>query len=517
MSKEFSKLKAKYIAAAVIKSAVAGVCVGIIVFSATFLALKLNAVVLAPVFYALIGIGCAAVAGVIAYFAFLRPTDDTVARSLDGDYMLGERVQTSLQFAGKKGTIVDLQRADTEEKLSQLVLARPSVKKLAQYIVLAVIAVALVIVSLAVPAKVPAEVIPPERMPYAFTELQRQSITQLIDDVNNSDLDESYKSAAVAPIEGLLDETDGLPAVHTVGEMQIKVTDAIYNVATALESDLSYVSLSTSVGARGLVYVVRALRRGADVYAENEPYTVEKLREFSRNKEEVATGVISHHFESYYSKLTADIDAAKAAERTDELPALYTALKTALTGAGTNLGDAVTAADVSDVLSTVLREMATKFGELGMSADEDVTTELSNTLDSFPVRIASALGPQTYRMAVNRYVDLKLWKTFDMDIEDIPQRFDDDYERDSDGNLDEPGGDSGSAGGDGGYGEGGHEFGSDDLVFDPDTGKYVPYGEIIDRYYGIAREYLDVGELTEEQKAAVRAYFQTLYSGFDEN
>lgn len=516
MSKEFSKLKAKYIAAAAIKSAIAGVCVGIIAFSATLLALKLAAVALAPVFYALIGIGCAAVSGVIAYFAFLRPTDDTVARSLDGDYLLGERVQTSLQFAGEKGTIFEMQRADTEEKLSGLVLARPSVKKLAQYIALAVVALALVIASLVVPARAPAQAIPPERMPYEFTEAQRRSVTELIDDVNNSDLDESYKAAAVAPIEGLLDETDGLPAIHTVGAMQIKVTDAIVGVADALESDLSYMPLSVSVGARGLVYVVRALRRGADVYAESEIDAVEKLREFSRNKEELATGVIARHFEIYYSKLTEDIESAKAEERTDDLAGLYTALKTALSGAGTNLENAVASAGVSDVLSAVLGEMAAKFGDLGAAAEEDVTTELKNALDDFPVRIASALGPQTYRMAVNRYADIRLWKTFGMEIEPIPQRFDDDYERDSEGNLDEPGGDSGGEGGDGGYGEGEQKFGSDDLVFDPDTGKYVPYGEIIDRYYGIAREYLGVDELTEEQKAAVRAYFQTLYSGFDE-
>ena len=58
----------------------------------------------------------------------------------------------------------------------------------------------------------------------------------------------------------------------------------------------------------------------------------------------------------------------------------------------------------------------------------------------------------------------------------------------------------------GGVGEG-VKFGSDDLVLDPLTGKYVEYGTLIDKYYAIIYEKLDSGSYSEAQKDAIKKYF----------
>lgn len=64
---------------------------------------------------------------------------------------------------------------------------------------------------------------------------------------------------------------------------------------------------------------------------------------------------------------------------------------------------------------------------------------------------------------------------------------------------------------DGGIGEGA-TFGSDDLVLDPLTGKYVKYGDLIHHYHGLMDEKLKAGSYTEEQQEAIRKYFSLLFN-----
>ena len=78
---------------------------------------------------------------------------------------------------------------------------------------------------------------------------------------------------------------------------------------------------------------------------------------------------------------------------------------------------------------------------------------------------------------------------------------------DSDGGNDEGGGGGGAIGG-------GATFGSDDLVYDPNTGEYVEYGEILARYYAIMYGKVDAGAYTEEEKTALEKYFAILQDGF---
>ena len=66
---------------------------------------------------------------------------------------------------------------------------------------------------------------------------------------------------------------------------------------------------------------------------------------------------------------------------------------------------------------------------------------------------------------------------------------------------------------DGGLGSGDAIYGSDDLIYDPDTNSYVTYGEVLNKYYAKIAELLLDGTLTEEEIEAVNEYFATLYDG----
>ena len=78
------------------------------------------------------------------------------------------------------------------------------------------------------------------------------------------------------------------------------------------------------------------------------------------------------------------------------------------------------------------------------------------------------------------------------------------------------GGSSDEETGGGGAISGGTEYGSDDLVYDPYTNSYVPYGEVLDRYYALIIGGIENGNHTEEERAALMKYFSILYGGFEE-
>lgn len=521
MKNNFKKLKSHFLMLAIIKSAICGVAVALIAVSAVFLGFKLSAKILNPVFYVIIALAAFAAVGALA-FLILRPTDKSVARALDKDYDLNERVQTSLEFENDKGVISAMQRDDAEEKLSGLKLKRPSFKKNWHYLALAVLAAAAIIVSAIIPARtVPAEVLPQDR-PYILTEIQRQTILELIDEVNAADLSDELKSGAVAPLNGLLDENSGLPTAQTVGEMNIMVDEAITALSGVLEGGLSYAPLSVQMGSAGYVYVVRALRRGAAVYADRPLITHENFVDFTQVMDDLVDSTVSVNLNQYYEKLTETESGSEENEETTETTDSVAVLRAKLAEIANGMAAALDRSEFNEQekLYAALDSFAGDINKVSSSetanTDENLKAALQSAINDSALIIGEALAPQTYRLGINRYIDIRLWKAFDMEIKPIPARFTDSYEYDENGSLGpntKPGEGENQ---EGGYGGGGSKFGSDDKVFDPYTGEYVPYGELMERYYAIAQEYLNTDNLTEEQKAAVREYFQVLYSGLDE-
>lgn len=519
MKNNFKKLKSHFLMLAIIKSAICGVAVALIAVSAVFLGFKLSAKILNPVFYVLIALAAFAAVGALT-FLILRPTDKSVARVLDKDYDLNERVQTSLEFENDKSVISAMQRDDAEEKLSGLKLKRPSFKKNWHYLALAVLAAAAIIVSAIIPARtVPAEVLPEDR-PYVLTEIQRRTILELIDEVNAAELSDELKTGAVAPLSGLLDENSGLPTAQTVGEMNIMVDDAITVLTGVLEGGLSYAPLSVQMGSAGYVYVVRAIRRGAAVYADQPLISHENFVDFMQKKDDLVDSTVSVNLNQYCEKLTETESGSEANEETSEADSVA-ALRTKLAEISNGMATVLDRSEFNeqDKLYAALNSFAGDLNEVSLNetanTNKDLKAALQSVIDDSAVTIGEALALQTYRLGINRYIDIRLWKAFDMEIKPIPARFTDSYEYDENGSLGQDTNPSEGDNQEGGYGEGESKFGSDDKVFDPYTAEYVPYGELMERYYAIAQEYLNTDNLTEEQKVAVREYFQVLYSGLD--
>ena len=74
--------------------------------------------------------------------------------------------------------------------------------------------------------------------------------------------------------------------------------------------------------------------------------------------------------------------------------------------------------------------------------------------------------------------------------------------------------DNNNTSGDGGVGPGA-TYGSNDIVIDPLTGEPIEYGKLLDKYNAIMYEKLDGDSYTEEQKEAIKKYFDLLWSGLE--
>lgn len=152
ISDEFKKLKKKFLTGAIIKSAVCGVSAGLFAAGVLLLTAKLGGIKIDLIWYIIAGVACALVCGGIT-FLFLKPSNKKVAKTVDGEYGLREQVQTSLAFSRASGDVVIMQRARAESEIKALPRRKIKFSAIWQYILIAVLAVALAVAGIVVPGK----------------------------------------------------------------------------------------------------------------------------------------------------------------------------------------------------------------------------------------------------------------------------------------------------------------------------------------------------------------------------
>lgn len=517
MRENFSKIKKKYTLHAAIKSAVGGVAIGLLVAGALLLAFKLTGIPFAAGYYVLVGFGAALLFGA-ALFLVLRPSALRVAKRLDSEYALEERAQTLLEFEGQEGTIVVMQREDTEERLASL--PKPGKAKAIRsvlsrcwvLIVLAVLAPALLLTAAFIPAKaVDVEKENPLNNPFLVSEYQLVAVQELINDVKKSELETELKDSTVSVLEELLDT---LPEIVTVGGMRAAVYEAIDGVAAILKPINSYRPISIALGEAKVVFLVRATRSGAEVYRNRDLLTYSQVKEFANERLELSNRRVQGEMQSEYYLMKAYVDNGEMETLKQELQLVSANIALALSKCGVSSDDALYASINDFVLSVqAYSETINADSQADAVASELYTLFCTTASD----QMAQALSVQAYHLAMNRHVNDRLRDVFGLPArdEDLEDEFNDGYEYEQGGDITNPGGDSPDD--DDPFEGSGNQYGSDDLIYDPDMGEYVKYGDLLARYYAIAQEYLREGKLTPEQEAQARAYFEILFGGFTES
>lgn len=502
MNEHFIKFKRKAFVLRLVESVLLGLAFGGLLAGASLFLSNFGIWSLQPIFAVAFGVAGFLGAGACGYL-ILRTPSKKIAQRLDKEFGLRERVQTAIAYENKEGVIYDLQRKDADESIAKVAKKRLSLKTLWAYIACACIGLGTMASAFFIKPKIEEPpVIPDEE--FAITEIQIAAMEELIVYVQNSEMQSPYKENVATALTDLLGELKQATTMPQKNEALKKAVDEIYkqtddsSVAVELMNALwTYESSSAKQLAKTLNYY--------DWTKEHE------WEDFSTALSDFRTSFI------HADTLVENPDKEKMARETGEL---LIRLESGVTQSLTRVGGQET-----DTLCAQVKRFAVAdetygngthlygFAVLGEKAEtlgyEMVQKELDATFSAIAPEIFKGLKEHRANTDTGEYAMTKLKELFGYSL---PR-----FERPNFYESTEDAPEIGDGEGNGGAGIGdGAVYGSDDLVLDPMTNKYVEYGTILERYYKLMFGKVEDGDYTEQEKEAMEKYFAILYGGFEE-
>ena len=516
MSENFEIIKKKYFVTAIIAGIVLGICGGVALTCVLAVILKQCAVNFLWALY--IPVAVVLSAGLSAAFFFiLRPTDLKIAKKLDNDFALNQKVQTMVEYRSAEGAMPQLQREQTEAVLGEVAKKRVDLKWLLKFLFIPVIAVAMLFAGIFVPANKSTN-----DPPFNVTENQIMLLTKLIEDVETSELQDGVKTPAVATLNSLL---DGLKREQPQSVMKAAVISSVKVIDNLVASTNSYQKLyNTLKDNSDLTSLAGSLVNGATFFktggaqiatmaAVNSTYMTadnqvenallrwqmaflrgyEEESEAGEETQYLPVSEASEKLGAYASALQSRLSSTQYANQTENVDGLYGAL------------------------AALQAEFEYVAGNTKNMGDAGYNGKIAEGCSNFVSAAVSPLMVQSYSLMMDEYIRNSLANIFRISRSE----FGDSSAITTNPNQDDV---SGSTGGNesGGYGKGELKYGSDDLILNvgygsDDSAKQVPYGEVLSTYNEIVNELIRQGACSEEVAEYLRQYFRLLYSGIEED
>lgn len=219
-----------------LKALAAGVSAALAVTGGLLLAAKLLIWPLSACLY-----GIAALPLVAGLFLLLHRTGEKkLARRLDNEFSLHEKVQTMIAFEDSQEPMAQVQRQDTVEKLGQIPTKSLRFTHRWVYVLALVLSAALMVAAAACPARIQEEAPPVVEPPRDISDWEWQALDDLITWVSNSDADEAVMKPKTL---SQLNTLRSWLANNSVTETALKqfVSDVVSNIrniqATAAEQE----------------------------------------------------------------------------------------------------------------------------------------------------------------------------------------------------------------------------------------------------------------------------------------
>ena len=504
MKGTFLKFKKRLNALRIARSAFVGASVGLMLSGVFLILWKLAVIDFAPITTLYIGLGSLMMSGGLT-FLLTHKSDKRFAEELDSEFNLKARVQTMVEYMGEVGEMVSIQRQDADDALAEIPIKKYKIKRL--WIYLLILALSAVIFSLGFVIGDVRDYTPPEQIiPFELSSLQETGINNLIKYVENSEMEEEFKVPLSDELRSLLNRlknTHTQPAMLEALDTSMKaICDITYESSTATEM-LNALWDSDDIYFRHLAKVLDT-SEWTDPNEETWGDFAEKIINYravlmgdDKNKDENSTDVPSGNKD--YLKFALDNMSRK--------------LKPTLAESGVGEDDEIYVA-IDRLFNANPGGFSLILSRIDYMDDEAAREALETCFNITGKVLYDAISLNKINANVGEYSMLRLASLF---IVPLP-----DFERpDFVKNGESVGSDQGSdddennnAGSDGGIGEGA-TFGSNDIVIDPLTGEYVEYGELFAKYYAIMYEKIDGDVYTDEQKDAIKKYFDLLYSGLE--
>lgn len=499
MTEQFKKFKRWSLLIRLLKSLLAALASGSLIGGTLHFLFKFEILPM-PIYSAWIFAAVAAVlAGACTYW-ILHINDRRLARQIDRDLGLQERVQTSLAFKDEESAIYELQRMDTEAALNSLPKKRLKVGRLWIYLVALLLGIAVLIPSflfapLVIPPEPEPEPEPVPEIPFALTEIQESALLALIETAQSSEMDSPYKDNIAASLTTLLDELRAATLMRERDASLSKAFTAI-NAETAASSDAIKIieALWHSTDER-----VKLLAKAINFYDWTEEDGLdERMVEFRAQLK-----LLSATEEGYDEMQLLAEGAALLREVADNITLALVA-----SGVAEDLDLVAALYNMANEETTVERfglKGCAKVGEsVGYHRMQDEWVEPK--LNMHKVSIATALEHHATNVYTGEDIMRQLSELFNYPLPRFarPALIQSDT-----GVEDTPGGDD--EGGGGGAIGGGTVYGSDDMVLDPVTNTFVEYGTLLNRYYAYMTEKLNNGNYSDAEREVLEKYFRILY------
>lgn len=537
MSENFRKIKKKYLTVAIVASCILGACLGVALTCTLAVAFKASGVALHWAIYIPIALVLSAGSGFL-FFLILRPDDKRIAKKLDRDFALNQKVQTMVEFSnvetGEKeigNEIIVLQREQADEVLGGVAQKRVDLKWLLKFAFVPVVALAMLFAGIFVPAK---KTSGGDKEPiYNITDSHETALKNLIEDVEGSSLDPVLKVCIVVELDGLLDM---LKKVELETEMEAAVTAAVRGIDKLVIDSNSYLKIDKVLAAdEGLKAFSTAVKNGVVDYKNYKSLaSMSRVREREKDAEERITNVLTSWKKAFLAEYTSKEEGATEStplskeQAALKLYAFADALQIGLEAyaAQTESQPVLLAAEEGDALYKALCAVVEKLKEHSLNVNGNDEMFYENTdgyLTDFISGVKGALATQSYNCMMDEFVRYRLSNIFGIylgtndEVAPAPTK---DGNGSNNNNKEE---------GYGGYGDGIHRYGSDDEILDPDSGESKKYGDPVNpenaeytfyhKYYDRVKEYLDDKDnpLPDGVAQYIEQYFAYLNNGMEKD
>ena len=445
------------------KALVYSLAFGIIVGAVIFILVKRLVLPFDAIFSLPIGLG----AGVIAFvplFFILRPSDKKVAKRLDDEFSLDERVTTMLELREVGGPMAELQREDTEARLAEIPTRNYRTKRVWAMIVAAALSVVIAVTSFIVPVVAAPE--PPEEIIDEFDKDWRiASLRDLIKRVQADNYAEApLKDELILVLEGLIE------VVRSTDKGAVMRQSAIRGIGTVDAARARYVSSTVF----------------ASIFSKTEHEGLMSLSKPLTDFDDVDFG-----------DALSDIVDGLTVPYDESIVAFIDIFNTVLTEAAVSPDDDTLSA-LFDGFSTKLRLIADSTADIG---------EVRDAADALSFALFDVLLQQQDNNKIALIVRSGIISIFELTAEDfagtnVTPPSEGELEPPPDDNIEEdikPGA---------GYGKGDQLAGSNDSFYDHDEREQVVLPDVVNKYYNRFDEIMD--DLDGDLRSAIEEYFEIL-------
>lgn len=496
MSPKFNQFKTKMTIEVLVRALLISLSVGLLLAGGAFIAIKVTGFDTSKYFSAgetdltalvIAGAGVLVAAALFCLIFFpFRPSDKKVAKRLDEELGLNEKVQTMVAYRDQTSAIHEIQREDTINILS----AKPTKALKFKTPILLICAFALTAAVFTTSQVLPKKEIEishqqkPEDPPYVVSTWQQEALVELIKYVKESEATNDAKKYLVHNLESLLNYIS-----NEDGHTQTEMFQQIDIICAMNDADMNKVNISDDIGDALFHSASTGVRQIGQALKQGKPEIVEKaildLRE-DLNRET---------WKAYGQEVHEELGLAMK-EALGNIHVYETDEEGNPTGVEIDLMTLPMPKQLWRMSISILSETE------ACKSQAEFYEALKSPCEQCAAKLPDLIVEEAMNVLVKDYVNKRLIEIFKVTPEDhkIVTSTSNNTNWEDNGQDNNPGG----------YGKGDFVVGSDDTILDADEG-YVPYAEVIGKYLAELIEMYEDGVLPEEYKDLIDYYYGLLY------